>query len=89
MKLLKLIKGFSWITLLICRTILLYQVWLFVFFFYNFYDSNIPDINKASIYKDIKEVYFGGITEVYKPCGYNLYYYDVNYLYPFVALSDI
>jgi hypothetical protein len=26
----------------------------------------------------------GGHTDVYKPKGYNLYYYDVNSLYPFV-----
>jgi hypothetical protein len=31
----------------------------------------------------------GGITEVYKPHGKNLYYYDVNSLYPFVALQDM
>lgn len=29
-----------------------------------FYKNNIPNINKASIYKDIKEGYYGGITEV-------------------------
>ena len=55
----------------------------------DFYNNNIPDINKASLYKDIKEAYYGGITEVYKPYGENLYYYDVNSLYPFVALQDM
>lgn len=53
------------------------------------YSNNIPRINKPSIYRDIKEAYFGGITEVYRPHGYNLFYYDVNSLYPFVALSDM
>lgn len=55
----------------------------------DFYNNNIPNINKLSIYKDIKEAYYGGITEVYKPRGNNLYYYDVNSLYPFVALNDM
>ncbi|RYE15199.1 MAG: hypothetical protein EOP34_04145 [Rickettsiales bacterium] len=51
----------------------------------NYYNKNIPTINKASMYKDIKEAYYGGITEVYKPYGKDLYYYDVNSLYPYVA----
>jgi len=55
----------------------------------NFYNNNIPIINKTSIYKDIKEAYYGGITEVYKPYGENLYYYDVNSLYPYVSLQDM
>ena len=53
------------------------------------YNENIPNINKPSIYKDIKEAYYGGITEVYRPHGNNLYYYDVNSLYPFAALQDM
>ena len=28
-------------------------------------------------------------TEVYKPYGTNLFYYDVNSLYPYVALQDM
>lgn len=55
----------------------------------NYYNDNIPIINKPSIYKDIKQGYYGGITEVYKPYGENLFYYDVNSLYPFVALNDM
>lgn len=58
-------------------------------FMKNFYKENIPNINKLSLYTDIKQAYYGGITEVYKPCGYNLYYYDVNSLYPFVALNPM
>lgn len=54
-----------------------------------YYNDNIPMINKPSIYKDIKQGYYGGITEVYKPYGENLFYYDVNSLYPFVALNDM
>ena len=51
--------------------------------------NNIPAINKASLYTDLKQGYYGGITEVYKPCGTNLHYYDVNSLYPYVALLDM
>lgn len=58
-------------------------------FLKDFYNNNIPLINKLSIYKDIKQAYYGGITEVYKPWGGNLYYYDVNSLYPYVALQDM
>ena len=55
--------------------------------FYN--NAVIPLINNKSIYNDIKQAYYGGITEVYKPYGQNLYYYDVNSLYPFVALQSM
>lgn len=58
-------------------------------FLKDLYKSNIPNINKHSIYKDISEAYYGGITEVYKPQGKDLYYYDVNSLYPFAALQDM
>ena len=58
-------------------------------FLKDFYNYNIPNINKPSIYRDIKQAYYGGITEVYKPFGQNLYYYYVNSLYPYVALNDM
>jgi len=58
-------------------------------FLEKYYKDNIPVINKAIIYRDIKQSYYRGITEVYKPCGYNLYYYDVNSLYPYLALQDM
>lgn len=32
----------------------------------------------------IRRAYFGGHTDVYKPHGFDLYYYDVNSLYPYV-----
>lgn len=54
-----------------------------------FYKNNIPNINKASIYKNIKEAYYGSITEVYKPSARNFFYYGVNYLYPYIALQDM
>ena len=52
-------------------------------------DNPIPLINKKNIYNDIKLGYYGGMTEVYKPYGENLYYYDVNSLYPYVSLNDM
>ena len=54
-----------------------------------FYNNDIPLINKKSIYEDIKNSYFGGVTEVYKPYGESLYYYDVNSLYTFAALNTM
>lgn len=58
-------------------------------FLKDYYNNNIPNINKSSIYRDIKEGYYGGITEVYKPTGYNLFYYDVNSWYTYVSLQDM
>lgn len=54
-------------------------------FLRNFYDNKIPLVNKTSMYREIKDGYYGAITEVYKPYGEDLYYYDVNSLYPYVA----
>jgi len=51
-------------------------------------DASIPLI-KDNIYDDIKNAYYGGVTEVYKPYGENLYYYDVNSLYPFAAINSM
>lgn len=58
-------------------------------FMRSYYNNNIPLVNKSSMYRDIKEAYYGAITEVYRPYGEKLYYYDVNYLYPYVALQDL
>jgi len=49
----------------------------------------IPYVINKGMYKDIKLGYYGGNTEVYKPYGENLYYYDVNSLYPYVSLNDM
>lgn len=49
----------------------------------------IPHVIKRDLYKDIKLGYYGGNTEVYIPYGENLYYYDVNSLYPYVSLNDM
>ena len=61
-------------------------------YLHRFYKKPIPLITKPSVYSDIKQSYYGGITEVYKPTNMNgepLYYYDVNSLYPWAALNDM
>lgn len=52
----------------------------------SFYDSNSWPIHIPSRNQDkfIRKGYFGGHTDVYKPYGENLYYYDVNSLYPYI-----
>jgi hypothetical protein len=42
---------------------------------------HIPNQNEDSF---IRRGYYGGHTDAYTPIGTNLYYYDVNSLYPFV-----
>ena len=39
-------------------------------------------------YNNYKEAYQGGAVDVYKPYGTNLYYYDVNSLYPYVMMAN-
>lgn len=51
-------------------------------------ESKLPIIRK-NMFVDIKQAYYGGVTEVYKPYGENLYHYDVNSLYPFSSLNPI
>lgn len=51
-----------------------------------YYDANnwpihIPNMNEDCF---IRRAYYGGHTDTYKPYGEDLYYYDVNSLYPFV-----
>lgn len=58
-------------------------------FLTKYYSYNIPLVTQKSMYSDIKLGYYGGITEVYKPYGKDLYYYDINSLYPFAALNDM
>lgn len=49
----------------------------------HYYDEPIyiPSQNEENF---IRRAWFGAHTDVYKPYGENLYYYDVNSLYPFV-----
>ncbi len=59
--------------------------------FLRFYlnNSKIPLINKINIFNFLYLGYYGGRTEVFKPYGKNLYYYDVNSLYPKAALNNM
>jgi hypothetical protein len=50
-------------------------------------DYKIPLIG-GQILKDIREGYFGGHTDMYKPYGENLYLYDVNSLYAAVMSQN-
>lgn len=51
--------------------------------------SLVPAINIVPHYDFIRNTLYGGITEIYKPKGYNLYFYDINSFYPFSALNDM
>lgn len=37
----------------------------------------------------VSEAYYGGISQVYKSYGRNLYYYDINSLYPWAMTQDM
>lgn len=52
-------------------------------------EPNIPLINDKHMYKEIKKGYYGGLSEVYRGYGENLFYYDVNSLYHSVALNSM
>lgn len=56
----------------------------------NHYSSNTPIYNQNSyVDADIRNSYYGGIVDVYKPIQENGYYYDINSLYPYAMLSDM
>ncbi|GMM39086.1 hypothetical protein DASC09_054730, partial (mitochondrion) [Saccharomycopsis crataegensis] len=50
--------------------------------------KNMPQIKNDRLYSFIREGLYGGVTSVYYPYGENLYYYDVNSLYPAMALDN-
>lgn len=52
----------------------------------NYYDPKSFPIHIPSRNEDtfIRRGYYGGHADVYKPYGENLYYYDVNSLYPYI-----
>jgi len=51
-------------------------------------DYKLPRL-KGEILKNIRDAYYGGGVDVYKPYGRDLYYYDVNSLYPYSMLKDM
>ena len=59
----------------------------FIFNYLN--DSKIPLITKLSIFDFIYKGYYGGRTEVFKPYGKNLFYYDMNSQYPNSSLNNM
>jgi hypothetical protein len=69
-----------------CRTIS--RLALNIFLKHYLKESKIPII-KSHMFDDIKQAYYGGVTEVYRPLGKNLLYYDVNSLYPYSALNSL
>lgn len=54
----------------------------------SFYDPmrNPIYISNGNVDSFIRGGYYGGHTDVYKPRGENLYYYDINSLYPYLTL---
>lgn len=51
-----------------------------------YFDEEAFEINITNRNQDtfIRRAYYGGHVDVYKPYGNNLFYYDVNSLYPFI-----
>lgn len=50
--------------------------------------KNIPQITNNRLYSFIRDGLYGGVNSVYIPYGENLYYYDVNSLYPAMAYNN-
>lgn len=59
-------------------------------FFKRYLGQNLlAKINNVSVFSFIKQAYYGGVVEVYRPYGVNLIYYDVNSLYPFASKNPM
>ena len=59
-------------------------------FFKRYLGQNLlPVIKNVSVFSFIKQAYYGGVVEVYRPYGVNLLYYDVNSLYPFASKNPM
>lgn len=72
-----------------CLTITNLAVKIFLTNHYHGKGNYLPLIKNRTIYEDLKQGYYSGLSEVYKGYGKNLYYYDVNSLYPYSALNDM
>lgn len=72
-----------------CLTITSLAVKIFLANHYHGKGNYLPLIKNQAIYEDIKQAYYGGLSEVYRGYGENLYYYDVNSLYPHAAMNDM
>ena len=53
-----------------------------------FLKHNIPSLDRITD-NFVREAYFGGATDHYQLYGENLFYYDINSLYPYAMLKDI
>ena len=60
----------------------------FKIFRLNYLEVNIPLLSKIND-RLIRRSYFGGATDIYKCYGENLYYIDVNSLYPFAMCKPM
>lgn len=59
-------------------------------FFKRYLGQNLlPVIKNVSVFSFIKLANYGGVVEVYRPYGVNLFYYDVNSLYPFASKNPM
>lgn len=56
---------------------------------YNLKNKPLPLIRLPDLYNNLHNAFYGARVEVYRPYGRNLYYYDVNSLYPFASLNDL
>ena len=54
----------------------------------NYLEETIPSLT-GQVDNFVRESYYGGATDYYKKYGQNLWYYDVNSLYPYVMLKDM
>lgn len=72
-----------------CLTITSLAVKIFLANHYHKKGNYLPLIKNKSVYADIKQGYYGGLSEVYRGYGENLNYYDVNSLYPHSAVNDM
>lgn len=72
-----------------CLTITNLAVKIFLTNHYHEKGNYLPLIKNRAMYEDLKQAYYGGLSEVYKGYGENLYYYDVNSLYPYAALNHM
>ena len=72
-----------------CLTVSRLATDIFLKRFNNNKTSKIPYVNNMTIFNDIHNSYYGGITEIYIPEGDNLYYYDVNSLYSYASYNDM
>lgn len=60
----------------------------FKIFRLNYLDKDIPILSPSND-NFIRLSYYGGSTDIYKCYGKNLYYYDINSLYPYAMLKDL